>query len=126
MHALKVLSKIISIYGNDGEKGIDYIPELIIRCLVSIAPLPDDPNQTHALITLCELCKLCYKFIGINKPDLAFKCGSVKVILDSIWDIPKSYVKHIIDLILCILDKPSSRKYIRSGLDIEVNHIIYS
>jgi hypothetical protein len=86
--------------------------------LISIADNPEDKFRLFALQLLCEFL--------VNNPKLVVQSGgsAMKVILNSLFDLPLDLSKSILQILLVLLDKPNTRQFINPGYDFEVIKLI--
>ncbi|KAI9291116.1 hypothetical protein K502DRAFT_368706 [Neoconidiobolus thromboides FSU 785] len=111
--AILLIHSIIAI-----EDGINLLPDGIIRSLVAIAEVNGDKHRLVCIELLCEL--------AILKPSTIAKIGAFKIIINALFEINYESCSCIIKLLLALIDKPETRKFIRPGQDFEVIFSVFN
>ncbi|KAI9208047.1 Rapamycin-insensitive companion of mTOR, N-term-domain-containing protein [Polychytrium aggregatum] len=107
VHAIKLIRSIIDV-----PEGADYIPQSIVRILVSIVGQADESFRNVCLETLCE--------IAIRNAKIVTYCGGMKAICLALAEGPKQLNDIVVKTVLYLLDRPSTRKYVRLSTEAEV------
>ena len=88
-------------------------PIAILRVLVAIADYPEDKLRLPCIETICE--------IAVLNPDLAYKCGAIKLLCSLLVEGPKDLVDALVWTLLFLLDHAQTRQYILPGAEVEVS-----
>ncbi|KAJ1971169.1 hypothetical protein H4R35_005426, partial [Dimargaris xerosporica] len=86
--------------------------EGFVRMLIALAEHTDDKLRNMCLLTLCELL--------IRNPELAIRAGAIKVLTAAACDGPWEMSRSISEALVFSLNRPSSRRFITLGVDLEV------
>ena len=90
-----------------------HVPHMFVMSLCSIGESFSDPLSFAAVELLCEMTLLNTKAAVLG--------GAVKVMVKVMLDHPvRDSYKHVLSVIICMLNCSRRRKYLRPGMDIEM------
>ncbi len=93
----------------DVQDGASEITVSMIRSLAAIADQTDDKLRYICIETLAE--------IFIMNPEVVFKGGGVKIMIQCATEGPRDLASICTMSFLSVLDKPEARRYLRGGYD---------
>ncbi|OZJ02093.1 hypothetical protein BZG36_04577 [Bifiguratus adelaidae] len=103
--------KLIRTLMDYSHGGTVYITQGILRAVVAIAEQMDDTLRNIALETLAEMA-IC------DLPSFV-QVGGLRVIVQAVIDGPRRMIDVLVSIIVYVLDDPSTRVYIRPGIDLQ-------
>ncbi|BGP18107.1 hypothetical protein JCM10213v2_006158 [Rhodosporidiobolus nylandii] len=115
-HALRLIRALLlfttpeSSVSGGGE--VEVVPVGVMRAVVAIAETPEEKLRLAALETLGELV--------IRSLPLLVLSGGLRVVLQSLLDGPFDLAPSLSLLLLNAMDHPSSRQWLRPGVDVEI------
>jgi rapamycin-insensitive companion of mTOR len=99
----------------DCPDGIKFLPKSIVAILAVTTEQVDDKFRPVAVEMMCEL--------AVCDINLILSCDGLRCIFQILLDGPRILVDLVVPTIVCILDRPETRKFIRPSVEIEVRHI---
>lgn len=110
--ALKLVRAFLDIKGGIGE-----LSKGVLRALVACGESENDRLRAISLETLAEL--------SILAPELVTSGGGMKVLTQVLRDGPYDLAEVLLPAFLYLLDRPTTRKYLRAGHDLEVRSMAH-